>query len=421
MKEIEPRKSTNGAVSIPGSKSVTHRALIAAGLAEGRSRIKNFLECEDTFFTLNALRELGVKISGKGEEINVLGNGGEFARSSGIKAIYLGNSGTSYRLLLSTVALAKGHYLLTGSQRMQKRPVGGLVQALNKLGVEVLCTACEGFPPVYVKAKGMRGGMADIDGAMSSQYLSSLLLAGPYAEMDVEIEVKGQQVSRPYVDLTLDVMSRFGVQVVCDGYRSFRIPAGQHYKGCEVLIEGDVSNASYFWAAAAVTGGTVATDNVHPFTTKQGDIAFLNILEEMGCKIDRGADRVIVHGGSLSGIDADMNFMPDMVPTLAALGLFAEGRTSIRNVPHLRYKESDRLRSIALELGKLGGHIEELPDGLIIHGGRPLSGAIVNPHEDHRIAMSLAVIGLMVPGVKITNEDCVNKSFPDFWKLWDRI
>lgn len=421
MKEIRARRSVSGIVSIPGSKSMTHRALIAAGLAEGQSRIKNFLACEDTLFTLNALRELGVSIFHNGEEMTVVGIGGRFAPSSGIKAIHLGNSGTSFRLLLSTLALSNGHYLLTGTPRMQKRPIGGLVQALNNMGVEAWCTGGEGLPPVYVKANGIRGGKTEIGGEQSSQYLSSLLLAGPYAESRVEIEVKGELVSRPYVDLTLDVMGQFGVRVVRDGYGRFNIHAGQGYKACDLTIEGDISSASYFWAAAAVTGGTVETKIIRPFTTKQGDISFLGILEQMGCSVDRRADRVIMRGKSLTGIDADMSSMPDMVPTLATIALFAKGKTTIRGVAHLRHKESDRLASIALELGKMNGHAEESPDGLIVHGGNPLSGAVVDPHDDHRIAMSLAVIGLMVPGVKIKNERCVNKSFPNFWDLWDGI
>jgi 3-phosphoshikimate 1-carboxyvinyltransferase len=422
MKEVQTRQSVDAVVGIPGSKSITHRALIAAGLAEGRSEIKNFLECEDTLFTLRALRELGVRISASREEIAVLGTGGRFAPSSGIKEIFLGNSGTSYRFLLSTVALANGNYLLTGAQRMHERPIGELVQALSKLGVEASCVAKPGFPPVFVKAKGIRGGKAEIRGNKSSQYVSSLLLTGPCAQgADTEIEVKEDLTSRPYVDLTLDVMGRFGGRVVREGYGYFRIPAGQGYRGCEFFVEGDVSSASYFWAAAAVTGGTVATKNIRPFSSKQGDIHFLQILERMGCSVGRGTDGVVVHGGSLRGIEADMNSMPDMVPTLAAIALFAGGKTVIRNVSHLRYKESDRLRSIALELGKIGGAIEELPDGLIIRGGKPLSGAVVNPHDDHRIAMSLAVVGLKVPGIKIKEEDCVKKSFPQFWECWDRL
>jgi 3-phosphoshikimate 1-carboxyvinyltransferase len=304
---------------------------------------------------------------------------------------------------------------------MQKRPVGGLVRALKELGVEASCIGADGVPPVLVKAKGIRGGEVNIEGDKSSQYISSLLLAGPYMEKGVEIEVKGRLVSSGYVDLTLDVMERFGVAVVREGYDYFKVSPGQGYEACDFTIEGDVSSASYFWAAAAVTGGSVTTENVSPFTTRQGDIGFLRILEEMGCNIDKNKDHVVVTGGSLSGIEVDMRSMPDMVPTLAAISLFADGKTSIRNVPHLRFKESDRLNSITGELGRLGGRVEELPDGLVVHGGCRLSGAVVDPHDDHRIAMSLAVAGLRVPGIKVMKEGCVNKSFPQFWDVWDSL
>ncbi len=421
MKEIRPRSRIHATVMIPGSKSISHRALIAAALCEGESSLKKFLACEDTLYTVNALRELGAGIFIEGENAVVSGTGGEFHHTSGLKDIYLGNSGTSYRLLLSTIALASGDYILDGTSRMRERPVGELVRVLNKLGVEASFMGREDFPPVFIRAKGIRGGKVEIQGQESSQYVSSLLLAGPYAEKDVEIEITGRLVSRPYVDLTLDVMEHFGVAVVHEGYRYFRILSGQMYTPRQFRIEGDVSSASYFWAAAAVTGGTIVTENIHSRTTRQGDIGFLDILEDMGCRVERGIDRVTISGGTLSGIEVDMGTMPDMVPTLAAIALFNEGKTVIRNVAHLRHKESDRLRSIALEWHRLGGQVKELPDGLIVRGGIPLSGTAVNPHDDHRMAMGLAVVGLRVPGVKVVEEGCVNKSFPGFWALWDGL
>jgi 3-phosphoshikimate 1-carboxyvinyltransferase len=274
---------------------------------------------------------------------------------------------------------------------------------------------------VLVKANGIPGGKVQIAGDQSSQFVSSLLLSGPYAENDIEIEVVGELVSKPYVDITLDVMEQFEVQVERDGYSYFRIPSDQAYRACEFNIQGDASSASYFWAAAAVTRGNVTTENIDPYTTRQGDIGFLEILERMGCHIEKGSDRVLVHGGELSGIEADMSSMPDMVPSLAAIALFSDGKTSIRNVQHLRLKESDRLHAIALEWNRLGGRVEEIEDGLIIHGGEKLSGTVLDPHDDHRIAMSLAVVGLKVPGLRIKDENCVNKSFPQFWELWDRL
>jgi 3-phosphoshikimate 1-carboxyvinyltransferase len=216
-------------------------------------------------------------------------------------------------------------------------------------------------------------------------------------------------------------MERFGVSVLREGFRYFRVIPGRGYQAREYTIEGDVSSASYFWAAAAVTGGSVTTTNIHPDTTRQGDIGFLSLLAQMGCEIETGADRVLVRGGRLSGIDVDMGSMPDMVPTLAAIAAFAEGTTAIRNVAHLRDKESDRLRAVADEWRRLGISVEELADGLIIPGGARPSGAVVDPHDDHRLAMALAVLGLRIPGVKIRDEQCVSKSFPEFWELWDGL
>lgn len=421
MKEIKSLQKINRTVGIPGSKSITHRAIIAASLARGDSLLKNFLECEDTLYTANTLRELGADISSEGGILKVSGTGGSLQATSAKKELFLGNSGTSFRLLLSVVALGHGEFVMTGSPRMLKRPIGALVTALNRLDVKASCVEHNFCPPVLIKAQGIRGGKTQIAGNQSSQYLSSLLLSGPYAEKGIEIEVTGKLVSSPYVDITVDVMEHFGVEVVRQGYSHFKIPSGQGYKACEFTVQGDASSASYFWAAAAVTGGSVITKNIHPFETRQGDIRFLEILERMGCSIEKESDRVVVHGGELSGIEADMSNMPDMVPSLAAVALFSSGRTCIRNVHHLRIKESDRLHAIAYEWNKLGAGVEETEDGLIIYGARPLSGATVDPHDDHRIAMSLAVIGLKVPGVKIQDEGCVSKSFPAFWECWDQL
>ena len=420
MKAIRTKSRLNATVRIPGSKSITHRAIIAAGLANGESLLKDFLECEDALYTANALQELGVNISYEGKNVRVAGTGGKFRPASIRKRLYLGNSGTSFRLLLSVVALCRGEFLLTGTKRMLKRPIGPLVTALKQLGVEVSCVGDNDCPPVFVKANGIRGGAVTIPGDKSSQFVSSLLLSGPYAGNDIEIKLAGELVSRPYLDISIDVMAQFGVRVERDGYRYFKIPSGRDYSPREVAIQGDASSASYFWAAAAVTGGTVVTENIHP-ATRQGDIRFLDILERMGCVIEKGLDRVVVHGGMLSGIDVDMSCMPDMVPSLAAIALFSKGKTFIRNVHHLRFKESDRLHAIALEWNRLGGRVEEIDDGLIIHGGERLSGRPVDTHDDHRLAMSLAVVGLRLPGVRIRDEECVNKSFPQFWDIWDRL
>jgi 3-phosphoshikimate 1-carboxyvinyltransferase len=421
LKEIFPISNLNATVKIPGSKSITHRALIAASLAEGNSLLKSFLSSEDTLHTLNALREMGIEITIQGDDVSVCGNGGMFGGLSEKKEIFLGNSGTSYRLLLSVAALVKKEFVFTGTSRMCERPIGDLVSALNRLGSDISFIEKEGYPPVSINAAGIRGGRVSVSGNISSQYISSLLLAGPYTSEGIEIDIEGELVSRPYVDLTLDVMKSFGIDAAHDEYQHFKVLSGSRYKPKVFVIEGDVSSASYFWGAAAVTGGTVITENIHPLTTVQGDIAFLDILDEMGCAIGRSEDSVMVKGGTLRGVDVDMESMPDMVPTLAAIALFAEGKTIIRNVGHLRYKESDRIGDTALELRRIGAKIEEREDGLIIHGGQKLSGSEIDPHNDHRLAMSLAVAGLKVPGIRITDEHCVDKSFPSFWEKWNRF
>lgn len=421
MKKLIQKNNINSIVSIPGSKSITHRALIVAGLANGKSSLKSFLTCDDTLFTVNTLRKMGIKIDISNGIAQVHGNGGMFNPVKGILEINLGNSGTSYRLLLSVAALADGKYLFTGSNRMKERPVGYLTEALIGLGVDVKYLEKNGFPPVLVNASGIKGGKVLISGDISSQYISSLLLSGVYAESDLTIEIAGELVSRPYIDLTINVMTIFGVNVENSDYQTFNVPAGQSYKAQEFVIDGDASSASYFWGAAAITGGTVRTDNIYPNKNKQGDMGLLNILEKMGCKIDRDEDYVTVEGAPLTGISVDMGTMPDMVPTLAVIALFAEGKTTITNVSHLRHKESDRITDTANELRCIGGRVEEREDGLIIHGGEKLVGAEIDPHDDHRLAMSFAMAGLMVPGIIIRDEGCVNKSFPTFWNLWKTL
>lgn len=421
MRQIRPRSGIDAVVRIPGSKSVTHRALIAAALAQGESILESPLLCRDTLYTIEGLRRLGASVVMGEERLLVSGAGGSLSGTPGTQEIYLGDSGTSYRLLLPIAALSPKECLFTGTPRMHQRPVGHLVRALRDLGVTALCTAEEGYPPVLVKSRGIPGGGVKIRGDISSQFISSLLLSGPYARKDMEIETTGDLVSRPYVDITLDVMAHFGVSVGQDGYRYFKVRAGSGYRATQIRIEGDCSSASYFWAAAAVTGGRIVTENIHPFRTRQGDLAFLGVMEDMGCRVELGNDSASVEGRGLRGTDADMKDMPDMVPTLAAMAVFAEGKTVIRNAAHLRNKESDRLEAIAREFHRLGAGVEVHADGLTVHGGRTLKGAVLDTHNDHRIAMSLAVVGLRIPGVVITGEGCVEKSFPQFWDLWEAI
>ncbi len=421
MKEFRTRSDIMATVRIPGSKSMTHRGLICAALAGGKSRLRDVLFCEDTDYTRGALEILGAATRRDGDDLLVKGTGGRLKRSRTRRRLFLGNSGTSMRLLLSVASLDRGEVILDGSPRMRERPVGELVKALNGLGADLSFVRDDGYPPVLVRARGIRGGSVRISGRESSQYISSLLIAAPYAKEDTEIFVEGFISSSPYVDMTLQVMAAFGAEVTRKGYEHFSVKSKVGYRPTTFVVEPDVSGASYFWAAAAVSGGSVAVENVDSFSNSQGDMGFLDILEKMGCGVSRESGGVTVRGRPLKGVEVDMRHMPDMVPTLAAVALFAKGRTVIRNVAHLRLKESDRLRAVCLEWSRLGAHVEEMEDGLVIEGGRPLKGTLLDSQDDHRLAMSMAVIGLRVPGMIIAGDDCVKKSFPTFWNLWDGL
>ena len=417
MIEVRPLNQCDGVVTIPGSKSYTHRALILSSLADGESILIHALRCEDTERTAQALLKFGVEIFWESDDVRVLGTGGMY--KGGDEKIDVGNSGTSMRFLTALAGLKKGITLLDGSERMKKRPIGELLSGLGELGVRAYSQKGNDYPPVIVESQGLKGGAVKIKGEESSQFLSGLLIVAPYAQRDVSIEVTGSLASEPYVDITLDVMSAFGVGIRNQGYRSFFIKAGQRYLPQKYRIEGDASNASYFFSAAAVCRGRVKVKNLNPATI-QGDIGFLDILERMGCAVTRGSDWIEVLGGELHGIEIDMNEMPDLVPTLAVTAAFARGRTVIQNIGHLRFKESDRIHALAAELGKMGIRVNEGEDGLEVEGGKP-QGAEIETYDDHRMAMSFAIAGLGVPGVKIKGERCVDKSFPEFWETLQKL
>ncbi len=416
QREIQTRERLEATLTLPGSKSVTHRALIAGALAGGESVLTNALASEDTQLTAQALARLGAAVVWEGSTVRVVGTGGRFQPVA--EPLYFGNSGTSHRFFTALVALGSGDYLLTGTPRLCERPVGELLASLKLLGVKAASQRGDGCPPVTVSG-GLIGGRTQLSGQVSSQYLSALLLIGPLAPLGVEVEITGELVSRPYVDLTLEVMAAFGISHFRRGYRFFQVPGGQAYQPQEFAVEADASSASYFWAAAALTGGRVTVANLSLDST-QGDIDFLSVLARMGCRIESTPAGLTVTGGPLTGITVDMAAMPDLVPTLAVLAAFAQGETVIRGVGHLRHKESDRLAAVATELAKMGVTVVETPDGLRIVGGSPRPAAI-DTYQDHRIAMSFAVAGLKVPGVVIRNPDCVRKSFPDFWTYWERL
>jgi 3-phosphoshikimate 1-carboxyvinyltransferase len=417
MIEVRPLRHCDGAVSVPGSKSYTHRALIVSSLADGESVLFNALLCEDTGRTVEALAKFGVEVSWESDHVRVLGKGGMFKATD--EKIDVGNSGTSMRFLTALAALRTGITLLDGSERMRKRPIGELLNGLGELGVRAYSQEGDDCPPVIVQSRGLQGGTAKVKGEESSQFLSGLLIVAPYAQKDVNIEVAGSLASKPYVDITREVMSSFGVEIRSQGYQSFFIKAGRQYLPQKYRIEGDASNASYFFSAAAVCRGRVRVRNLNPATI-QGDIGFLEILERMGCRVTRGSDWIEVLGGGLDSVEIDMNEMPDLVPTLAVTAAFARGKTVIQNIGHLRLKESDRIHAVAAELSKMGIQVREGEDGLEILGGKP-RGAEIETYHDHRMAMSFAIAGLAVPGVKIKEERCVDKSFPGFWDELQRL
>lgn len=415
MIEITPLKKIDTNLAVPGSKSLTQRALIAASLASGTSKLIGPLESEDTEYSSGALGQMGMSITKEKNSWTVEGKAGQISPSE--KPVFLGNNGTATRFLTSVVALGSSPFVIDGDKRMHERPIGPLMQALQGWGVDITSTKGTDCPPLSIKAAGLNGGETILPEGKSSQYLSSLLLVAPYAKKPAILRVEGEVMSKPYVAMTLAVMEEFGIPVECTkDFSYFSIPQGC-YRARDYHIEGDASNASYFWAAAAVTGGKVTVNNV-PVPSLQGDAMLVPLLGRMGCDVEKEGNGITVSASRpLEGITVDMADMPDVVPTLAVVAAFAEGKTTITNIEHLRIKECDRLSAVVTELTKLGAKVEEFQDSMIIHGdgGKSLHGAEIETYNDHRMAMCFAVAGLKVPGVKITGEGCVVKSFPDFW------
>jgi len=425
MQTIKTGPVQDTRISLPGSKSYTHRYLIAAALSRGPCRITNWLDSEDTRHTLDALTQMGAAAAESEDFIDIAGIGGDF--DSVETPIDLGNSGTSMRLLAGICALGQGPYVLTGSERMKERPIDHLLNALSEIGVEAVSLNGNGCPPIRIRGGCISGSQVAIDCSVSSQYLSSLLLLAPLTENGLSIHVAKGPVSKPYIDMSVDVLNRFGIEVKRQDYNSFNIAGGQHYRPGSYTVEPDASQASYFWAAAAITGASVQVNNIFP-TSLQGDVRFARVLEQMGCRVEESPSGITVTGpglgilspAALVGIDVDMSDMPDLVPTLAVVAAFAEGETLIRNVGHLRAKESDRLGAVQNELSRMKIDVRISGDSLIISGGTP-QGAEIETYNDHRMAMSFAVAGLCTPGLAIKNKACVAKSFPGFWDVFDRL
>lgn len=412
VQEIQPAGPLHAEVRPPGSKSITNRALVAAALATGTSRLSGVLDSEDTQVMIDSLARLGVATERRpGQELVVHGCGGTLPVTSA--DLFVGNSGTTVRFLTALVATATGRFRLDGIERMRQRPIGDLLDALGQWGASAVSEAGTGCPPVLVQGTGLPGGQTRVRGDISSQFLSGLLLAGPNARSDVEVLVDGPLVSQPYVQMTIRVMEAFGIHVEVDGLSRFRIAAPQPYRAADYWIEPDASAASYWWGAAAITGGTVTVLGLTRHSL-QGDVAFCDCLAQMGCTVVERESGIAVTGGTLRGITVDMNSISDTVQTLAAVALFAEGPTTITGVAHIRHKETDRIGDLIRELQRLGARVDELPDGLRIHPGR-LNPATIETYGDHRMAMSLALVGLRQPGVAIRNPSCVGKTYPGFF------
>jgi len=409
----------DAAAAVPGSKSITNRALLLAALADGPSRLENALFSDDTRYMAAALSRLGIPV--RGDESNttyvVEGTGGRIPANQA--DLFIGNSGTAARFLTAYLALGHGHYRLDGVPRMRQRPIEDLLAALRQLGVDARSEHDDGCPPVIVRANGLTGGKATLRADVSSQYLTALLLIAPLSREGVEITLTGELVSEPYVEITLRMMEQWGAGL--QKPKSFRIPGGQAYRAQTYHVEPDASSASYFFAAAAVTAGRVRVPGLGR-NALQGDIAFVDVLAQMGCAVEKADDYIEVRGPErLRGVDVDMNGISDMVMTLAAIAPFADGPTTIRNVAHIRHKETDRIQALATELRRIGAIVEEREDGLLIYPPTHIQPAVIETYDDHRMAMSFAITGLRAPGIAIRDPECVGKTFPDFFDRLDDL
>jgi 3-phosphoshikimate 1-carboxyvinyltransferase len=416
--EIKPLERTpHLTICVPGSKSITNRALILAALTqpERGCQLRGVLRSEDTEVMIEALQALGFRVTASWPEqtVHVCRPWSPYPIPAASADLFVGNSGTTMRFLTSMVGLGKGRYRLDGVARMRERPIEDLLAALRQLGVNAYCERHDGFPPVIVESDGLKGGSVIIRGDISSQFLSGLLMAAPLASESVSVAVAGSLVSQPYVAMTVKMMEEFEIKVQTDGSTYFEVPTECWYSTDCYDIEPDATAASYFLAAAAITGGEVTVPGLD-ICALQGDIGFVDVLEKMGCTLKFEDFGVMLTGGKLRGISADMNAISDTVMTLAAVACFAEGPTTIRNVAHIRHKETDRISALATELRRVGAEVDEFADGLKITP-RPLHGATIETYNDHRMAMSMALIGLRVPGIVIRNPGCVAKTYPDFF------
>ncbi|MBU2876414.1 MULTISPECIES: 3-phosphoshikimate 1-carboxyvinyltransferase [Alteromonadaceae] len=419
---LEPISKVQGTVNVPGSKSLSNRALLLAALAKGETTLTNLLDSDDIRHMLDALSLLGVayQLSDDKTQCIVQGNNGVFNTDSKIE-MFLGNAGTAMRPLCAALAASNGEYVLTGEPRMEERPIGALVDALSQAGAEISYLKSDGYPPLHIKGKALSGGKIQVDGSVSSQFLTAVLMAAPLFSDDSQIDIIGELVSKPYIDITLDTMAKFGVTVENDNYQSFKITGNQTYQSPGTfLVEGDASSASYFLAAGAIKGGTVKVTGVGAKSI-QGDIKFADVLSAMGAKVTWGDDFIEVTGAPLTAIDMDMNHIPDAAMTIATTALFATGTTKMTNIYNWRVKETDRLAAMATELRKLGAEVKEGHDFIEVTAPAKLQEAEIDTYNDHRVAMCFSLVALSDTAVVINDPGCTAKTFPDYFERFASI
>ena len=417
MIEIKPVQNLQATITVPGSKSYTNRALLIAGLTDGECRLEKPLVSDDTKHMIRALKAFGISVQEEKEAFIVSGRGGKLSTPE--EDIFIGNAGTTMRFLTTFSALVPGKTRLDGDERMRQRPLADLLHCLTQMGVKAVSANGNGCPPIDIAGGEVPGGEVQLAGDKSSQYLTSILLSAPYFKNDTCIHIQGDLTSKSYADITLDIMKTFGVSVINESYQRFKVKAGDRYNAQTYQVESDWSSASYFLAAAAVTGGEVTLTDINPHSV-QGDAQFTSVLEKMGCRVEKKSNTLQIKGNPLKGITINMNNMPDAVQTLAVTALFAEGETVIQGIGNLRIKETDRILALANELTRLGAEVETGEDYLVIRPG-DYRGAEIETYDDHRMAMSFAVAGLKIPGIRIKNPPCVEKSFPDFFQRFANL
>jgi len=404
-----------GEVSAPPSKSYTHRAVILASLAEGESVIEEPLLSDDTLYTIDACRTLGANIEQDGNRLKITGTGGQTRVAPDRQRIFAGNSGSTIRMVAPLAALSQTKVVLDGDSRLRQRPIGDLLSALESLGIHAHSLNNNGCPPIEIQGGKLRGGEVTIPGQVSSQHVSGLLMIAPYIREGLRIKIAGGLRSRPYIDITLDVMRAFGVEAVNKNYKEFLVKGGQEYKARRYRIEGDYSSAAHFFAASAIGSKPVTVSNLKPDSV-QGDRHLLNVLSQMGCSVEYQKEQVTIsRRDELSGVTVDMGDYPDIVPTVAIVAAYAGGKTQITNIGHLRFKESDRLSDTASELGKMGIKTDVTENTMVVYGGKP-GGTEIEAHSDHRLAMSFTLAALFADSDSIINgAEAVTKSYPRFF------